>query len=173
MLNKKTLISKTVLAGSLLAAALLSSRGVEAGLRTHIVGSICKPSAKGDRSSISYANHSAANTSTSAKAVVCGLPMKYSIGKTLEYDFNVVDLSTTDAVHCNVYALDSSNNVLYASPEKFSGNGTSSFTGFASMSVASTAFANEDATQRHYAVCTIPGAPNAMNRSSVLGIRLY
>jgi hypothetical protein len=172
-MNKKTLISRTVLAGSLLAAALLSSRGVEAGLRTHIVGTICKPSAKVDRSSISYANHSAANTNTSSKAVVCGLPMKYSIGKTLEYDINVVDMSTTDDIDCNVYALDSSNNVLWASPERHSGDGSYGFTGFASMTVTSTAFANEDATQRHYAVCTLPGAPNANSQSSVLGIRLY
>jgi hypothetical protein len=169
MSKKKTLLSTVLAAG----AVLLSSHGVEAGLRTHIIGSICKPSSKGDRSSISYANHSAENTSTSNRAVVCGLPMKYSIGKTLEYAFNVVDRSTTDAVRCNVVALDSSNNVIYASPETPSGNGNSSFTGFASMTVASTAFANEDATQRHYAVCTIPGAPNVNSTSSVLGIRLY
>jgi hypothetical protein len=170
---KTTFVSKTVLALSLAGAALLSSRGVEAGLNTHVVGTICKPASKGDRSSISYANHSAANTSSSQKAVVCGLPMKYSIGKTLEYDINVVDLSTTADINCSVFALDSSNNVIYSSGEKHSGNGNYAFTGFTTMSMASATFANEDATQRHYAVCTLPGAPNVNSQSSVLGIRLY
>lgn len=168
----RNLLSKTVvLAASVAAGAtLLAPRAVEAGLVTHISGTICKPASSGERTVISYSSWSAANTSTSTRAVICGLPMKYSIGKTLEYDFNVIDKSTTDSVRCNVFAVNSSNNVIYSSPETPSG---SSFTGYKRMPVASTAFANEDATQRHYAVCTLPGAPNASNRSSILGIRLY
>jgi hypothetical protein len=167
---RKHFVSKTVLAASLIGAALLSSHGVEAGLKTHIVGTICKPASKADRASISYANHSAANTATSQKAVVCGLPMKYSIGKTLEYTFNVLDKSSTESVRCQVFAVNGSNNMVFMSPEAPSG---ASETGFRQMSVASAPQANEDATQRHYAVCTLPGAANANSQSAVLGIRLY
>jgi hypothetical protein len=172
-MSKKNFLSKSVvLAAATVAAgaALLSPRAVEAGLVTHVSGTICKPASSGERTSISYSSWSAANVSTSTRAVICGLPMKYSIGKKLEYDFNVIDKSTTDSVRCNVVALNTSNNVVYASPETPSG---ASFTGYKRMTVASGDFASEDATQRHWAVCTLPGAPNASNRSSILGIRLY
>lgn len=163
-----------VVSCGLVGVALLSAHTVQAGLVTHISGTICKPSASGDRADISYTNYGAENVNTSSpRAVVCGLPMKYSIGKTLSYDFNVIDKSSTDAVRCNVVALNTSNNVVYASAETPSGNGVPTFTGFVSMPVASPEFANEDATQRHYAVCTLPKATNAQNRSGVLGIRLY
>jgi hypothetical protein len=164
--RKTAVLAATVAAG----AAVLSPRAVEAGLVTHVSGTICKPSGSGDRTSISYSSWSAANTNASTRAVICGLPMKYSIGKKLEYDFNVIDKSTTDSVRCNVVALNTSNHVVYASAETPSG---AAFTGYKRMPVASAEFASEDATQRHYAVCTLPGATSASNRSSILGIRLY
>jgi hypothetical protein len=174
MSKHRNFLSKTIVLAASVAAgvALLSSGDVEAGLVTHISGTICKPASSGssDRTAISYSSWSAANTSSGTKAVICGLPMKYSIGKTLEYDFNVIDKSTTGSVSCSVVALNTSNNVIYASAETPSG---AAFTGYKRMPVASTAFASEDATQRHYAVCTLPGATSASNTSSVLGIRLY
>lgn len=168
MKRNTNLFSKALLVASC-GAALLSSHAVEAGLITHISGTICKPAAKGERADISYTSYSAANVNTSSqRAIICGLPMKYSIGKTLEYDFNVLDKSATESVRCNVYALDTSNAMIYASPETPSG---AAFTGYKKMTVASSAFANEDATQRHYAVCTLPRSTGTP--SSVLGIRLY
>ncbi len=168
-MNKKS-VAKLMLVGGFLGvgAALVFSRPAEASFIVHVSGVICKPRNTFYRSYITYSDDSAANIDPSqTQTVVCPLPMHFSIGAKLEYDFNVIDKTTTESVTCHAVAIKSDNTVIFTSPNTSSGN---AFTGYKRMTVTFQTAA-EDATLRHYAMCDIPRMGSAA--SSVLGIRLY
>jgi hypothetical protein len=162
--------------GGAIAAAILLFLARPAGAQEmHLSGDICKSSVSGLETTALY-DLGVANDGAGQLNVICAMPAAQAVGNNLDWYIYVEDKSTTGAVGCVPYSINTDNTVAWTGP--YQETGVAFVT--PNNSVTTLTFRQPDgghpatnAKQRHYVSCFLaPKAPGNA-RSKVRGIHLW